>query len=184
MDKREQKSREAIYEALRIKLAEKPYERITVEDLLTVSKVSRSTFYAHFSSKDDVLDSVIDAIFEHVFAPTQHKEHNHDFSDAPLFDYAHLITHVFYHFYDEQDLIKAIVSSSGSNRFNEKLKERASDLMSACIRSRTFYKENIPEDLQTYQLTEAFSSLIRYWMLDGCRIRPEDLSQYFVRLYS
>lgn len=184
MDKRELKSRKAIYEAFRICLKEKDYNSISITDVLEVSKVSRSTFYSHFKSKDDVLKAICNEIFDHVLSPSLVKENDHDFSSSSNFDYSRTITHIFYHFYDEKILIKEILTSGGSPIFVEILKSRALPLFKACIKSHIYYKEDIPEELQVYQLTESFVSIIKYYIENECIISPEMLMNYFNKLYS
>ena len=185
MDKRESKTRSALYEAFRIALSEKDYSSISVSDLLEKSGISRSTFYAHFHSKEDVLKGVCGEIFEHVFAPTHEKEADHDFSSSPSFDYSRMITHVFYHFYDEKELILAILrSQGGAPIFLETLKEYSLPLLGACVKSHTYYKEGIPEEMQIHQLSESFVSLLRFWVEGGCTLTPEELTDYFNRLYA
>ena len=184
MDKRLAKTRESLYEAFRLCLLEKDYESISVSDILSKSGVSRSTFYAHFSSKEDVLKGVLGEIFDHVFSPTHEKEKDHDFSMSPSFDYSRMITHVFYHFYDERELIKAILLSKASSIFVESLKEHSLPLISACVKSHTYFKEDIPLDMQIHQLTESFVSLIRFWVESGCLLSPEELTEYFNKLYA
>ena len=183
MDKRETKTRKALYEAFKECLKTQDYNSISVSDLLEKSGISRSTFYSHFKSKDDVLKALCNEIFDHVFAPTQIKESDHDFSSSSSFDYSRMITHVFYHFYDEQELIREILVSGGASIFMETLKERTYPLFSACIKSHIYYKYGIPEEIQIHQISESFVSLIRYYVESGCKISPEELMETFNKLY-
>lgn len=49
-------------EALAALLREKPYERVTVNDILGRANVGRSTFYTHFRDKDALLAAGIDEL--------------------------------------------------------------------------------------------------------------------------
>ncbi len=60
-DRRVKKTRLAIREALVALMMQKGYEAIIVEDILERADVGRSTFYAHFADKEDVLRSGIEA---------------------------------------------------------------------------------------------------------------------------
>ncbi len=184
MDKRESKTRSALYEAFRICLLSKDYSEISVTDLLNQSGISRSTFYAHFKSKEDVLKGVCDEIFDHVFAATHKKEEDHDFSSSSSFDYKRMITHVFYHFFDEKELIQTILKSEAAPIFVEALKKRSLPLLGAAVKSHTYYKDGIPEEMQIHQLSESFVSLIRFWVEGGCSLTPEELTNYFEKLYA
>jgi AcrR family transcriptional regulator len=49
------RTRNLLHRALRELILEKGYDRITVQDILDRADVGRSTFYAHFQGKDDLL---------------------------------------------------------------------------------------------------------------------------------
>src|SRR5258706_9852261 len=66
LDARARKSRDALGGALIELMQEKPFDAITVQEVLDRAGVSRSTFYQHFSDKDDLLTSDADEFFEMV----------------------------------------------------------------------------------------------------------------------
>ena len=55
IDRRVRRTRELLRSALLSLIEEKGYERVTVQDILDRADVGRSTFYAHFTDKDDLL---------------------------------------------------------------------------------------------------------------------------------
>lgn len=67
MDRRSQRTRRAIYEAFSGLLARKKYSQITVQEILDAADIGRSTFYAHFSTKEDLLREIRDELFGHIF---------------------------------------------------------------------------------------------------------------------
>lgn len=183
MDKREEKSLNAINEGIKKLINEKHYEDIMIADILDTSKVSRSTFYKHFKNKDDVLKEICHSIFHHVFSPNLKKETGHDFSTASIFDYKHLITHIFYHIQEEREFISKIIVSSGSYIFLDEFKKESDELISALVEQRIIYKEGIDSSLLKNQLQESFVSLLTYWVKNGCKEQPESLSTIFFTLY-
>src|SRR5262245_59593290 len=63
-DARVRRTRNALGDALIALMQEKPFDTITVQDVLDRAHVSRSTFYTHYSDKDDLLMSDAEEFFE------------------------------------------------------------------------------------------------------------------------
>src|SRR4051794_34863467 len=58
-DRRVARSRRALKEALTDLILERGYESVTVQDVIDRADVGRSTFYAHFLDKDDLLMAIL-----------------------------------------------------------------------------------------------------------------------------
>ncbi len=65
-DARVRRTRDALGDALVALMQEKPFDTITVQDVLDRAHVGRSTFYSHYSDKDDLLMSDADDFYERV----------------------------------------------------------------------------------------------------------------------
>ena len=65
-DRRVQRTRDALGDALITLMHEKSFDTITVQDVLDLAGVSRSTFYTHFRDKDDLFLSDADEFFQHM----------------------------------------------------------------------------------------------------------------------
>jgi AcrR family transcriptional regulator len=64
MDRRVRATRGGLGDALIALMHEKPFEAITVQHVLDRAKVSRSTFYSHYSDKNDLFLSDVEDFFE------------------------------------------------------------------------------------------------------------------------
>jgi AcrR family transcriptional regulator len=64
IDARVRKTRDALGDALVALMQERPFDSITVQDVLDMANVGRSTFYSHYSDKDDLLMSDAEEFFE------------------------------------------------------------------------------------------------------------------------
>jgi AcrR family transcriptional regulator len=58
-DRRVAKTRKALKEALTDLILEKGYEAVSVQDVIDRADVGRSTFYAHYIDKDDLLMAIL-----------------------------------------------------------------------------------------------------------------------------
>ena len=65
-DARVRRTRDALGDALVALMQEKPFETITVQDVLDRAHVGRSTFYSHYNDKDDLLMSDVDDFYQRV----------------------------------------------------------------------------------------------------------------------
>ena len=82
MDRRQQKTRKAIFDALGLLLETKRFENITVQEIIDAANIGRSTFYAHFETKDDLLKAMCTDIFHHIFTSALPKESENAFSQG------------------------------------------------------------------------------------------------------
>lgn len=96
MDRRQRKTRRSIFDAFTKLLEDKSYSNITVQEIIDEADISRSTFYSHFETKDELLRELCKEVFEHVFSDNLSKEKSHDFSGADK-DLREEITHMLYH---------------------------------------------------------------------------------------
>ena len=76
LDRRVQKTRKLLQDALIELVTEKSYETVSIREILERANVGRSTFYAHFQDKDQLLHSILDRLDE-LF-----EQHENQFLDA------------------------------------------------------------------------------------------------------
>ena len=91
MDRRQKKTRTAIFEAFIQLLGEMDYARITVGQVIEAADVGRATFYAHFETKEFLLKELCRELFAHVF-----EDHGSALfhCDAPDSVFLHLFQHL------------------------------------------------------------------------------------------
>ena len=176
MDRRQQKTRSAIYEAFLELLEEKSYAKITVQEIIDRANVGRSTFYAHFETKDSLLDDLCSGICRHVFSDRLHTEKTHDFTDRE-YDFAGQVTHILYHLQDHRTEIRRLLSGESGELFLNSLKACLPALFVPLIRTAG---SDIPESYLQNFLTGSFADTVKWWADRGMEDSPETVAGYYV----
>ena len=175
-DARVRRTRDALGDALIALMQEKPFDTITVQDVLGRAHVSRSTFYSHYTDKDDLLMSDAEEFFEALsMALSAHGDKSERVFPVKEF---------FMHLADVQPFFKALVKSG---RFHENM-ELARGHFARGIESRL--KEiplgkSIPaKDLPAIAFTHAGAllSLLTWWLDRGMKEPPAEMDELFHRM--
>jgi AcrR family transcriptional regulator len=175
MDRRQRKTREAIFRAFSSLLAEKHYSRISVQDIIDEADVGRTTFYAHFQTKDDLLDQMCEDIFRHVFSAVSEREAEHDFSSQPV-TLSSELTHLLYHLKERKQDISNLFSGESGDIFLKYFREQ---LRKAFDGMKELFPEGVPKEYaETFYVT-SFAELVSIWVRKGFFEPPETIVQYY-----
>jgi len=116
------KTRKALKEALTDLILEKGYEEVTVQDVIDRADVGRSTFYAHFVDKDDLLMAILADL--DVPSPDASSWK----ADDPAFGWTLAL---FRHFGSGRRLFKAVASSQSGALARRETTQRLEELARA-----------------------------------------------------
>jgi AcrR family transcriptional regulator len=117
-DRRVQKTHAAIMQAFEKLLMKKSYDAITIQDIIDEANIGRSTFYAHFETKDSLLEAICSGLFDHIFADHLNAEPGHDFSGSEE-DVEAKIIHTLYHLQEDRKRLSRIFSCESAGLFWE-----------------------------------------------------------------
>lgn len=175
MDRRQRKTRKAIYDAFTGLLKKRPYARITVHDIIDAADVGRTTFYAHFETKDDLLTTLCAEIFDHVFSEDLRKEKTHDFSSEH--NTGAMITHVLYHLQEHMEYLPGILSGQSDEIFMDSFKEHLRGLFSHAAAA---VDSPVPRDYMMNHMVCDFAETVRWWTRHPS-YSPEEISSFFLQ---
>ena len=77
MDRRQKRTRKAIFIAFNDLLSNKAYDKITVQEIISAADIGRTTFYAHFDTKEALLEALCEDLFLHIKDSINHLPHAH-----------------------------------------------------------------------------------------------------------
>ena len=172
MDRRQRKSRQAIFSAFTQLLKKESYSKVTVQQIIELADVGRTTFYAHFETKDALLQAFCAELFEHVFSLDLYKEKTHDFSrehDLPA-----KVTHILYHLQEHIEYLPGILSGESDAPFMMFFKERLSALFSDSVPDLA----GVPSDYLLNTIVCSFAETVRWWARNR-QYSPEEISRFF-----
>lgn len=179
MDRRQQKTRAAIFSAFSELLSRKSYSKITVQDIIDEANVGRTTFYAHFETKDDLLKELCTDIFDHVISSSLNIEPSHDFSlseSAP----SDIISHILFHLRDSKKNIIGILSCESGDLFLQYFKTYLNRLLSQWIpQPQQPPLSGVPREFLIDHVSGSFVNMVQWWIRNNLRQTPEELSGYF-----
>ena len=182
MDRRQRKSREAIFNAFISLLSKKHYNKITVGEIIELADIGRATFYSHFETKDFLLKELCRELFHHIFnSEKQNNINNRNIFNCDIKDDVFL--HLFKHIKQNDNNICKLLSSRNNELFLEYFKTEARLLIINHISD--FYDKkpkNIPENFWIEHITSTFIETLRWWIKNKMIQSPELITEYFLLL--
>jgi len=166
VDRRIERTRQALQNALNELILEKGYERVTVQDVIDRANVGRSTFYAHFESLDQLLLSG----FEPLRAQFE------DFLSGTTFDlespWALSLT-MFQQVQKQQGGYITLI------HIQKYLYGYLLEHLKATLPKRN---KNIPPELLAHYVASSFIALMTWWIDNKYPFPAEQINDYFRQL--
>jgi len=176
IDARVRRTRDALGDALVALMQEKPFETITVQDVLDRAKVGRSTFYSHYSDKDDLLMSDAEEFFGLVSVLLSRRGEKSD-RVFPVKEF-------FGHITEAKQFVDALMASG---KFNDNM-ELARGQFARGIEKRLAELprgQQIPAEERpaiAFAHAGALLALLTWWIDRGMKQSPAEMDQLFHRL--
>ncbi|MCI5836438.1 MAG: TetR/AcrR family transcriptional regulator [Veillonellaceae bacterium] len=186
MDRRQQKTRTAIFRAFTDLLTRKSYARITVSEIIAAADVGRSTFYSHFETKDALLEELCRDLFGHIIRSegqicTEAAEYTPEPPDyEPVTDdYRGLIAHLLYHITNRREAFLSLLRSDSQLFFLHYLQEHLSPRLVETWLSEGRRAPDVPPDYLRHHFAAALVATIQWWIGGGMEQTPEVVADYF-----
>ena len=165
-DRRITKTRKAIYTAFLQLLNQKNFESITVQEIIDLADVGRSTFYSHYESKELLLDELCRYLFHHLFE----REEN-------ITTEAYL-AHIFSHFKKNQDHITSLLFSKNDYFLRQLQKELEHHVYPMVAKDLQVSYPNIPASCLKHFVVTTFIDTLSWWLKKGKSYTEQEVIQY------
>ena len=169
-DRRITKTRKAIYNAFLQLLNKKDYETITVQEIIDLADVGRSTFYSHYESKELLLDELCQKLFHHLFERDEHL--------SPK-DY---LAHIFHHFKKNQDHVSSLLLSKNDYFIRQLRKELEHDVYPMVADELIQSHPNIPHSYLKHLVVSHFIETLSWWLKKGKSYSEQEVVQFYLEI--
>lgn len=174
-DRRSQRTYRLVRSAFTELVVEKPYDRILVQDILDRAGIGRTTFYAHYFDKEDVLNNIIEQELELLTHPIAHAARQQVMPSLELFEHV---------YHSENQQFRELMRSRAGEFLWEALQAalyRAIEpaLCTLCAEKRS---PPIPLPVVSEYLTGAFLTLLKWWIAADMPYPPEQMESIFQQL--
>jgi len=180
IDRRVARTRTMLQKAHLSLILEKGYEAITVEDICEAANVGRSTFYAHYTSKDDLRRSGLENLRRLLVDRQKDAQaRSGDISDRSL---GFSLT-MFEHARDHIDLYGALVGGRGGAIALGTIRQILSDLVrNELVATADKSADAIPRELAVQYVVGALMAVMTWWLDGGAKQPPQRVDAMFRRL--
>jgi len=176
IDRRIQRTRQLLQDALLALILEKGFDAVTVQDVIDRANVGRSTFYAHFQDKEDLLLSG----FEHLRTEFEGFFLGQDMNDESPWTFS---LSMFQHAEKQRDLYKAIAGKQGGNLALAHIQKYLSIYMLEHLKEQLpKRKKSIPPEVLTHYIASSFISMLTWWIDNNTPYSAEQMNDYFRQL--
>jgi AcrR family transcriptional regulator len=172
MDRRSRKTRGALHRALISLILSRGYDEITVSDIADAANVGRSTFYLHYTDKDDLLRAGLNAlklVLED--PPDEFREDAHE----PL-RFSRFLTE---HLFEQHHLYRTMMASRGGAIVIDSIRQAICEILRSELKAED---SSPPDEVLVQFIAGAYLAVMTWWLDRGRRAAPEEINARFMHL--
>ena len=162
------KTRKAIYAAFLQLLNQKNFETITVQEIIDLADVGRSTFYSHYESKELLLDELCRYLFHHLFERV---------GNLTIEEY---LTHIFSHFKKNQDHVTSLLFSKNDYFLRQLQKELEHHVYPMVAEDLQVSYPKIPASYLKHFVVSNFIETLTWWLKKGKSYKEDQVVTFYL----
>lgn len=176
IDRRSRRTRQALHQALIRLIVERGYDEITVADIAVAADTGRSTFYAHFTDKDDLLRSA-GGYLKHVLV----KEHEAlaTSSGRPEDRFLGFSGFMTAHLYEQRVIFHALMRGQGGPIFLEMIRDALCEIVRKELPA-TCNGEALEREVAVQFIVGGYITVVTWWLRTGAKQDPSLVEAAFM----
>lgn len=173
-DRRVEKTKHALFEALVELMIDKGYEAITVADIADRANVGRSTFYAHYADKEDLLQESLQGLRHHLTSATPPRQYD----STPVHPALAFSLPMLLHVREVRELFCALAGKQQGAPVQVQLHVMLTDLVRETLEAEPIATVK-PAALLAEAIVGAFLSVAVWWMNGHDELSAEEVDCAF-----
>ena len=149
------------------------FSSIQINEITHRADVARSTFYLHYTDKDELLYDALDYEF-HIFMDEIREHYQQDF--APL-NLINILTYV----NDHPRYFQVVLNTVGTTKAFDQTRKTFEKFLVGWIDFSVF-DASVPHDLITYHISGTIINTIKWWLETESDHSPEEMKEFIFDL--
>lgn len=175
IDRRAARTRKALHQALLTLMLRKGYEALSMQDIIEEADVGRSTFYAHFTGKEDLLRSGFQLLREEL---KEAQSALPGTAGAPHDDPLSFSTAMFEHAARYADHYRTMIGGRGGAVTENEIRLILSEMVRQEL-PPTLHDDTMPRDFVVQFIVGAFLTTLHWWFERKAGLPPSQVDSMF-----
>lgn len=192
VDRRVRKTRKALREAMQVLMSEKGYDQVTIGELTERADIGRTTFYLHYSAKQDLLLEQFDELLGQLVK---------QLSQVPLSSWTQQggvlpveefpgrpICMIFQHAADNEEIYRLVLHGEGVDQASQRLQEMMTKAVTSFLDPKLGdgsekFSLPIPVELFGNYFAGALLAMIKWWLDEDIPYTSEEMEAIFFQMF-
>ena len=175
IDRRSRRTRQALHQALIRLIVERGYDEITVGDIADAADTGRSTFYAHFTDKDDLLRSAGSYLKQVLVKEHEAVAASSGRPEDRILGFSSFMTA---HLYEQRQIFHALMRGQGGPIFLDMVR----DVLCEIVRKELAVGPSgdpLNREVAVQFVVGGYISVVTWWLRSGAKQDPSAVETAF-----
>ena len=176
-DRRIIRTRQFIMQAFEELIKQKPFDKISVNEIADLANINRSTFYLHYVDKYALLDEYIDELLKDLYEQSGVLLQEKEFSGVEQ-----CLSVVLNCLYEKRDIFKILFKRVNNPYFQPRFKSVIASIIAESTQPSDIEKTTESEFLIQVK-TSALAGIIEWWLTDNANISVDAMIKNVSRVF-